>query len=81
MTTSLPQIRALFLFQLFETLCLVYRKTSVLVSPPVVSLFGYTDLLHGATNCLTLCQGAFNFTKLDQNLLRTMSLVRHFYPL
>lgn len=38
-------------------------------------------LLDCAGNCLALGQGHFNFTKFAQDLLRTVSFSRHFYPL
>ena len=68
-------------FQFLQFPGLVDGETTVFVSPPVISLLGYRYLFYCASNRFALGKGNFYFTKLAQDLLRTVFPSWHLYPL
>ena len=61
-----------------EHVSLVDRKTTVLASPPVISVVGYTDLTYCLTDALATCNGNFDLPELVQDLLRAVTFPWHF---
>jgi hypothetical protein len=57
---------------------LVDRKTTVLASPPVISVVGDADPTYCLTDALATCNGNLDLPELVEDLLRTMTFSRHF---
>jgi len=59
---------------------LVDRKTTVLASPPVISVVGDADPTYCLTDALATCNGNLDLPELVQNLLRAVTSFSAFLP-
>ena len=66
--------------QCLEPFCLLYSHTTILFAPPVVGLFGDSDLPAGLADVSSLIQQDLSFAQLVDNLLRRMRFLDNDLP-